>query len=348
MGALDAGAVDAAIGLLRQAVAESRELDDGPLAVQSLIALGSALAHSVRGRDGEAAGFLHEAIGVADGVGAPGSAARAHRELGYIEVLRGRYDRAQLWLHSAETLADENATEHAWARAVRGVALTDLGRYRDARITLDTALHLAEAGQVGHVEAWAWTFRGRLHLLRRELEEARECLTAGLSCAHSLRWTAFVPLPEILLAEVDLLDGRVDAAASAYEHAHAMALQLEDPCWEGGAARGLGLVAAYRGDTSTARQWITRARQRCTRLPDAYLWVEGYCLDALCALAVEHYPAEARQWIDDLEALATRTGMRELVVRAYAHRGKLGDPHAARAARQLTVEVDNPALGALE
>ncbi len=347
VGALHAGAVDAAIGLLRQAVAEAHEVDDGPLAVQSLIALGSALVHSVRGRDGEAAGFLHEAIGVANDIGDPQSAAQAHRELGYVEVLRGRYDRAQRWLQTAGSLADEDDTERAWALAVRGVALTDLGRYGEALNTLDEARHLAEAGQFGHIETWAWTFSGRLHLLRRELERARECLTAGLSCARALRWNAFLPLPETLLADVDLLDGRVDAAATAYEHAHAMALQLGDPCWEGGAARGLGLVAAHRGDTATARQWITQARQRCTRLPDAYLWVEGYCLDALCALAVEHYPAEAMQWIDDLESLATRTGMRELAVRAYAHRGKLGYRDAAQAARILTAEVDNPALWAL-
>lgn len=33
---------------------------------------------------------------------------------------------------------------------------------------------------------------------------------------------------------------------------------------------------------------ITEARHRCVRLPDAHLWVEGHCLDALCALAIEH------------------------------------------------------------
>jgi hypothetical protein len=59
-------------------------------------------------------------------------------------------------------------------------------------------------------------------------------------------------------------------------------------------------------------------------------------------------PASAVIWIDDLEALATRTGMRELVARAYAHRGRLGDRVAADAARVLAAEVDNPALRRLE
>ena len=119
-------------------------------------------------------------------------------------------------------------------------------------------------------------------------------------------------------------------------------------CWEGLAARGLGLIAADQGDAPTALHWITEARDRCVRLPDAYLWVEGYCLDTLCALALDNQRAEALQWIHDLEALATRTGMRELVARAYAHRGRLGDRVAADAARVLAAEVDNPDLQRLE
>ena len=210
------------------------------------------------------------------------------------------------------------------------------------------ALRLAQAEQLPQVNAWVWTFTGRLHLLRRDLEQARECLTQGLASARAVRWTADVPLPEALLAEVDLVEGRVDAASAAYEHAHALALQLGDPCWEGLAARGLGLIAADQGDAPTALHWITEARDRCVRLPDAYLWVEGYCLDTLCALALDNQRAEALQWIHDLEALATRTGMRELVARAYAHRGRLGDRVAADAARVLAAEVDNPDLQRLE
>jgi tetratricopeptide (TPR) repeat protein len=348
LGALDAGAVDAAISLLRQAVADAYEVDDGALQVQTLMALGSALVHSIRGRDGEGAGVLHEAIDVADRIGSPESAAQAHRELGYVDLLRGRYDRAQRWLRNATTLAGDEPAERAWALAVQGVASTDVGRYDDALGDFQEALRLAHAEQLGQVDAWAWTFAGRLHLLRHDLEQARDCLTKGLASARTLRWTAFVPLPEALLADVDLMEGRVNAASDAYDHAHALALQLGDPCWEGLATRGLGMVAAHQGDPATALHLITEARHRCVRLPDAYLWVEGYCLDALCALALDHQRVEASQWIDDLEALATRTGMRELVARAYAHRGKLGDQVAAAAARVLAAEVDNPDLRRLE
>jgi DNA-binding SARP family transcriptional activator len=59
--AQDAGAADTAIDLFRQAVAEAHGLEDDRLLVRALVALGSALVHGVRGRDGEGAAYLHEA-----------------------------------------------------------------------------------------------------------------------------------------------------------------------------------------------------------------------------------------------------------------------------------------------
>ncbi len=344
LAAMDAGAVDAAIATMREAVAEAYEADESDLQGRALLALGSALVHGVRGRDAEGAGVLHEAIGVAERIGTGAPAAQAHRELGYVELLRGRYDRAQRWLRQAASLAGDDQAERAWAHAVQGVALTDIGRHAEALRELREALRLAGEADAAPVEAWALTFIGRSQLLSRDLVAAREALERALVVARRLRWTAFIPLPESLLADVDLAEGRTEAAATAYEHAYALSLQLGDPCWEGMAARGVGLVANQRGDTEAALRWVAEARTRCVRLPDAWLWVEGYCLDALCTLAVEHRRPEAARWIADLEALAARTGMRELVARAYLHRGRLGDRAAAEAALVLAAEVDNPAL----
>ena len=227
---------------------------------------------------------------------------------------------------------------------MQGVALTDVGRHADASRALLEALRLAEASDAGAAQAWALTFIGRGHLLRNELPAARDALERAVELARRLRWTAFIPLPESLLAGVDLAEGRTEDAAAKFEHAYELSIQLGDPCWEGMAARGLGLVADQRGDREGAIRWVAEARTRCVRLPDAWLWVEAYCLDALCALAQDEGRPEAAQWIGDLEALAARTGMREMVARAYMHRGRLGDPAAAEAARVLAAEVDNPAL----
>lgn len=344
LAALDAGAVDAGISALRQAVGEAHEAGEVALEARALTALGSALVHGVRGRDGEGAGILHEAIAAAGAEADAPPTAHAHRELGYVETLRGRYDRARRWLRQAALLAGDDRAERAWAGAVQGIALTDVGRHADAITELDQAVHLAREIDEGRIEAWALTFIGRSHLLREDFPAARAALERALTLTRTLRWTAFVPLPESLLADVDLAEGRTDAAAAGYDHAYALALQLGDPCWEGMAARGIGLVANNRGDAEAAVRWVAEARTRCVRLPDAWLWVEAYCLDALCALAVQHHLPEAERLIADLEHVATRSGMRELVARAYFHRGRLGDPAAAGAARVLAAEVDNPAL----
>ena len=73
---------------------------------------------------------------------------------------------------------------------------------------------------------------------------------------------------------------RVDASGDAF-------CQLGDPCWEGIAARGIGCAAAARDEIDKALEWLMEARTRCVRLPDAWLWIEAYTLDALCSLAVE-------------------------------------------------------------
>jgi hypothetical protein len=86
-------------------------------------------------------------------------------------------------------------------------------------------------------------------------------------------------------------------------------------------ARGRSVLGGNRRTWARACRWIGGAtrigpavshgtRMRCVRLPDVWLWVEGHCLDTLCALAIEHRRPEAAQWIADLEAPATRTGMR--------------------------------------
>lgn len=344
LAAVDAGAVDAAILSLRQAVAGASELGDAGLQARALLALGAALVHGVRGHDAQGAAALLQAIEAAQRSGAPGVAAHAHRELGFVELLRGRYDRAQRWLQTAASLAAEEPAEQAWAHAVHGVVLTDIGRHVDARIELREALRLAKDAGAERADAWALTFLGRSYLLCGELREAREAFQVALDTARRLRWTAHIPLPEALLADVDLAEGRVDAAAAGYEHAYALALELGDPCWEGIAGRGLGLVADRRGEVDTALRRVGEARVRCVRLPDAWLWVEGYCLDALCELGLRHRRQETVGWVADLEGLATRTGMRELVARAYVHRSRLGDPAAASAARVLAAEVDNPTI----
>jgi hypothetical protein len=80
---------------------------------------------------------------------------------------------------------------------------------------------------------------------------------------------------------------------------------------------------------------------------DTYLWIEAYSLEALCALALEQRAEGSGRWIDALEAIAARHGMRELLARATIYRARLGEPGALDAARSLTAQIDNPVLGEL-
>ena len=345
--AIKAGAVDAGLQCLRRAVVDARRAGDPALQTSALVALGSALIHSVRGRDEEAAASLHEALAVGTRPDLAPSAAAASRELGYVESLRGRYDRAQRWLERAADLAGEDGAERGRIAATLGVVLTDTGHYQRAIAELSRSLRLSNDAGDGTQTAFTLAMLGRAHLLRDELEPAAAAFDESLARARSENWTAFTPWPQALRGDVDLATGATETAVERYEHAFALACQLGDPCWEGIAARGIGRAAAARDEIDKALEWLTEARARCVRLPDAWLWIEAYTLDALCALAVEHRLPAAAAWIEALAALAARTGMRQFAATANLYRGRLGDDAALTAARLQAAEIDNPALSTM-
>ena len=102
-------------------------------------------------------------------------------------------------------------------------------------------------------------------------------------------------------------------------------------------------VVFLHGGAHDASRWAGV----CRRLPDTYLWIEAYGLDALCGAAVEHGDASAKRWVGELEAIAASRGLHDLLVRATVYRARLGEPGAFEAARSLAAQVDNPALDEL-
>ena len=345
--AIKAGAVDAGLQCLRRAVVDARGAGDPALQASALVALGSALIHAVRGRDEEAAASLHEALAVGTRPELASSAAAASRELGYVELLRGRYDRAQRWLERAGDLAGDDGAERGRIACSLGVVLTDTAHYQRAIEELSRSLRLSNDAGDSTQMAFTLAMLGRAHLLRDELEPAGAAFDESLARARSENWTAFTPWPEALRGDVDLATGATDTAVERYEHAFALACQLGDPCWEGIAARGIGRAAAARDEIDKALEWLMEARTRCVRLPDAWLWIEAYTLDALCSLAVEHRLPAAPAWIEALAALAARTGMRQFAATANIYRGRLGDDAALTAARLQAAEIENPALSTM-
>jgi tetratricopeptide (TPR) repeat protein len=337
--AIGAGVLDAGLQCLRRAIVEADASGEHTLRVRTRVALGGALVHAARGRDEEGALALHEALAI-------GQDPAACRELAYVEFLRGRYERALGWLQQAAPLADGDGAEQARIATVHGAALSDTAHYAAAIAMLGDAERLARAAGDSKQVCYALSMRGRAWLLQGELAAARDALERSLALAQQ-GWTAFVPWPQSLRAEVDLACGDLPAASERFEHAFALGCQIGDPCWQGIAGRGLGRVAIARGEPQRALEILVDAVDRCLRLPDAYLWGKGHALDALCELAVTQAMPQAAAWIHELQDLASRSGMRELTVRACLHRQALGDSASGTAARLLARQIDNPALQAL-
>jgi len=288
---------------------------------------------------------VHEALAVGQNL-SPTLAAAACRELAYVEFLRGRYPQALSWLGRATQLATGDNAEQARIQTVHGAVLSDTARYAAAISMLRDAV--ARGDGVGDTKqvAFALSMLGRALLLHGDLSAAADALDRSIRLAQQ-GWTAFVPWPQSLRAEIDLMRGDVEAAAARLEVAYALGCQLDDPCWEGVAGRGLGRVAMARGEPQRAAEILISCIERCVRLPDAYLWGKGYALDILCGLAVAQAMPQALAWTTELHKLAARSGMRELTVRAYLHRAALGDSASGDAARLLASQIDNPALHAM-
>jgi DNA-binding SARP family transcriptional activator len=342
--AITAGAVEAGVDCLRRACAEAAACRDPWLQGRALAALGGALVHAVRGHDEEGAVVLHEAIAHATQAGDRETAVTAHRELGFVEVQTGRRRTAEAWLARAEALAERD-DELAAILGVRGMNASDTGDYPAAFRHLEGSVERARRCDDRRQQAWSLSILARAHLLRDERSQAAAGLARSLELAHEQRWMAFLPWPQALKGQLDVRAGRLDLATDELEHAYALACQLGDPCWEGMAARGLGVLNATRGDQATATAWLAEAHARCTRVTDRYQWISAYILDAMTTTALDHHDrARAERLVDALAALAARGGMRELVVRAHLHRGRLGDPAALGSARLLAAGIDNPAL----
>ncbi|MFI5955072.1 BTAD domain-containing putative transcriptional regulator [Cryptosporangium sp. NPDC051539] len=344
--AISAGALDAGLECLRRAVVDAETLETGTpgggaLTAAAYTALGTALVHAARGSDEEGAAALHRAL-ACPGV-APETRAAAYVELAYVEFLRARYQRVEPWLARAGNLLTD-PEQRAFALSVRGSTLSDVGRYAEAC----TALHegLRHAGS-DRRRSYLLSMLGRVHLLRGDFDQAAPALDEALERAKTAGWTTFVPWPEALRAEVDLAVGDLRNARTRAEHAFALGCQIGDPCWEGLAARVLGLVRAAEGDEDGALDTLQDARRRAGRLPDGYVWVVARTLDALAGVGLRTNHPGTGAWIDELAALAEHSGMTELSVRAAVHRWHHGDPAARGAAVALLAGVDSPALAGL-
>ncbi len=345
--AIAAGATDPGIASLRSAVPLADASGVARLRVRSRLALAEALIHGVRGQDEEGQAHLHEVDRLALQDGDLAVVAQARAELGYVDFLRARYDRAERWLTDAVDLAQGSPPVLAKAAGYLGSVHSDRGSYPQAVEALDRAVRVARHADDPRREAYALSMRGRVDLLCGRLDDAASRLTESVARAERGHWLSFLPWPEALQGELHLARQEPEAAAQVLERAFARACQLGDPCWEGMAARGLALVAESAGRTELAFDTLLDARTRSNRVTDPYVWLDAHILDALCTLGRRHSHPQTAHWVVAMRELAARTGMRELTVRALVHSAALGDAGDAAAAELLAADVDNEVLHAL-
>jgi len=342
--AVAAGASDAGISSLRRAVAGARAVADPELLVRALIHLGSAQVHAVRGADEAGVAALREAVSVAERAGRPALATAACRELAWVEFLRCRFEPAERWLDRAMTTVGSDDSERAWILLIRASLRSDAGRYDEAVPLFLDAVHHAEYAGDQQASAMALTHLGRLRLLRGEDELAAEDLHRAQALAERSGWLTFASYPLSWTAELAVRAGDLDGAGELFSRAHTLALEVGDPCWESLASRGLGLVAARRGDHAAAARFLHDSRTACSRVNDSYVWLEAYGLAAQATHAVSRGLASAEALVDDLARLASEHGMRELQAEAAILRVEAGRADALEAARSLVAAVDNPVL----
>jgi DNA-binding SARP family transcriptional activator len=346
--AVSAGAIETGVDSLHAAVRLADGAPESGLQVTSRLVLASALVHSIGGLDEEGMAELLAANDIALARGDHAAVAEARAELGYVDFLRARYDRAEVWLSEALEFGRHSALVQAKATTYLGSVESDRANYGKALSLLEDGARMSR--KVGDIrrEAYAVAMLGRIHLLRNDLDTAGAHLDASIELCERDHWLAFIPWPQALRGEVELARGDISRAAAVLDQAFARACQLGDPCWEGMSARGQALVADANGEADRAFDLLADARTRCNRLSDPYVWLDGYILDAQCTVGRRHGHPDLPQWIDMLRELASRTGMRELTVRSLLHGAAIGERgDAAAAAAVLAADIVNPQLDAL-
>ncbi len=342
--AVSAGAIEAGVQSLRTAVRLADDANATTLQVSSRLVLAEALVHSLRGFDEEGMAVLYEAAEVALAHGDRAGVAQARAELGYVDFLRARYDRAEMWLTDALDFGDGSPSIIAKATTYLGSVESDRANYVRAVDLLEQATELSRAAADPRREAFGLSMLGRISLLRNNLDAAAQQLDASIGLAEREHWLAILPWPQALRGEVQLARDDPAGAEDLLRQAFARACQLGDPCWEGMAARGLAMVAEATGETARAFELLADARARCNRLADPYVWLDGYILDAQCSLGVRHAHPDTGVWVDTMRRLTSRTAMRELTVRSLLYGAALGHDGDSAAAALLGAEVENPAL----
>ncbi len=270
LAALAAGAADTGIDCLRRAASDAERFKAPRLLATTLLELGTALVHAVKGYDDEGAILLRRSTEIAGRSGYEDIASTGLRELGYVEALAGRRPAAATYLTKGLDLAKANDAR-AGMHAVMGFNLVDWGRIEEGLDHYSQALDYARSAGNRRREIWCLGLGGWGLLAADRLDEADRWLTECLDLVEDQRWIAFRPWPVTVLCESKLRQRQAPSELrTSLESAFALSCQLSDPCWEAAVARTLALLHEAENKLSLATDWLIEARKRCVRETDKY------------------------------------------------------------------------------
>ncbi|MEU4236360.1 BTAD domain-containing putative transcriptional regulator [Actinoplanes sp. NPDC026619] len=307
--ALAAGATADGLDRLRSAVAMAGDLGDQRVEGEAQAALGAAMVHAVSLTEPAGVAALRRAAALARAAGDRETAATAGRELAFV-ALGSRDNAGGALLRAARELAGDDDGKLSAVLGVEAFALTDSGRAGPASAQFRRSVEFAERAGEPRKAAWSLTLLARSELIDGNPEAAREHIDRAMGLVTAERWTAFRPLALAVAAELDLHEGRLDEAGQQLAAAWTAAVRLSDPCWLSVTRRGLGLLAARRGNPAEALQWLDGAYHPATdRPPPICRWMDADTLDAICDVATTFRLPRARAAVAELAALGSQTRM---------------------------------------
>jgi hypothetical protein len=188
--------------------------------------------------------------------------------------------------------------------------------YEGLQVGLDAA---RSAGDI-RLEAYAQTMLGRIQLNRLELPDATDTFQTALRLARMCDWTGLLPFPESMLADALRRMGQLASARQHAEHATVLADHVGDACYQASSRRALSLVHIDQGDLVTGLSLLRDVPDFCRRLPDVYLWMQAWSVDAAAEVTTMRSLDESPIWIARLESIASSYGMRPFLEHARTYR----------------------------
>ncbi len=316
---LDAGDYGSALDLGRRAASGAAETGDPWLEARAAVDLGTALAHSICGKDREADILLNQALRLAFALDDPSLAAEVEREIGYLHFLEADYGAAEAGLERAIALAVDagDDLQRGRALAILGACRSDRADFVAAEPTLRSAIEVMAFAADERWPAYALTFLARLETRTGRPELGMASAAAAATAARTTGWLSLLPWPLAVLGESQFQLGQVRAASSTFGEAYALAREIDDPCWLGISLRGMALVARSDGDVRRASDLLGEG-VRCLRSqPGAYAWAEALLLTDLVDLENGADP----EHLEAAERIVTRGPMPDLAARLAVVRG---------------------------